>query len=234
MKSIRVLLALAAKKRMAVHQMDVKTAFLNADVDRDLYMSPPPNAPLPTDKQDYVWKLKKSLYGLKQASKLWGEHLASTLLSMGFVRSSADNCIWTRLRHGEYTYIGCYVDDLIITGTDTQQMNDVKSHFSTIYTMKDLGLMEWCLGMRFTQHPDGRISIDQSLAIQQLDSDGNIIRYKARLAARGDRQKEYIHYDDTYIIFGLLSVKYATFSLEANAYFTFFADIKEAKFVSPR
>jgi len=168
MKSIRVLLALAAKMKMPIHQMDVKTAFLNADMDRDLFMKPPPNFQLPPGKDDYVWKLKKSLYGLKQASRLWGDHLANTLSSLGFVRSSADNCIWTRQRNGHYTYIGCYVDDLLIMGTAQDQVDQVKASLSSTYTMKDLGLMKWCLGMRVTQSPNGDISLDQSLAIKDL------------------------------------------------------------------
>ena len=92
--SIRALLALAAQQDMEIHQMDVKTAFLNGDIDVDIYMKQPQGYVI-KGKEDYVCKLHKSLYGLKQAGRAWYQKIDNVLVhTLGFIRSQADHCVY--------------------------------------------------------------------------------------------------------------------------------------------
>ena len=87
--TIRTLLALAVQKDMIVHQMDVVTAFLNGELDEEIYMRQPEGYQV-SDKKNLVCRLKKSLYGLKQAPRCWNRALKEFMIQAGFVQSNAD------------------------------------------------------------------------------------------------------------------------------------------------
>ena len=92
--------------------MDVTTAFLNGDLDYEIFMAQPKGFVDPS-KPDHVCKLKKGLYGLKQASRCWNNTLTQYLTSEGFTKSSADECIYIKLKKdGSFVIFQIYVDDL--------------------------------------------------------------------------------------------------------------------------
>lgn len=91
--SIRTLLAYAVQKGLIVHQMDVLTAFLNGDLDEEIYMHQP-DGYLVTGKEHLVCKLRKSLYGLKQAPRCWNRAMKQYLAKADFVQSNADPCVF--------------------------------------------------------------------------------------------------------------------------------------------
>ena len=91
--TIRTLFALASSHNLIVYQMDVKTAFLNDDLEEEIYMVQPPGFVVP-GQEHKVCKLKKSLYGLKQAPKQWYEKFHKTILSFGFTAKRADTCVY--------------------------------------------------------------------------------------------------------------------------------------------
>ena len=93
-RAIRVLLSIAASKRMIIHQMDVDTAFLNAPLEETIYMLPPKG--LTGIPEGHVLELKKSLYGLKQSPRNFNKDLNTTLLDLGFARCTSDTCIYTK------------------------------------------------------------------------------------------------------------------------------------------
>jgi hypothetical protein len=95
--SIRTLLALANKHNLEIHQMDVKTAFLNGHIEHDIYMSQPDGF-VDQEHPEYVCKLKKSLYGLKQSARCWNQTLDSFLTKSGYRKSNVDNCIYVKRR----------------------------------------------------------------------------------------------------------------------------------------
>ena len=98
--TLRVLLLLACSLDLEIEQFDVVTAFLNADVDEDIYMYPPPGLTgTSTHGQRLVCKLKRSLYGIKQTPRSWQALLSSWLLSYGFCQSKADPSLYTLLRN---------------------------------------------------------------------------------------------------------------------------------------
>jgi len=114
--SIHVLLALAATHKLVIHQMDVKTAFLNGELEEEIYMTQPKGCVVPG--QEYkVRKLLKSLYGLKQAPKQWHEKLDNVLLCDGFSPNDDDKCVYYKSKNGECVIICLYVDDMLIFGT---------------------------------------------------------------------------------------------------------------------
>ena len=113
--SIRAILALAAREDLDIHQMDVKSAFLNGDLTEEIYMKCPPGF---DPKDGTVWKLNKSLYGLKQSSRQWYKRLLRELHDLGFTRSHHDHAIFFKREGDKYIICAVYVDDMLIAGND--------------------------------------------------------------------------------------------------------------------
>ena len=111
--TIRVLLSLAASYGLIVHQMDVKTAFLNGELEEEIYMEQPDGFVVKGEERK-VCKLLKSLYGLKQAPKQWHEKFDRTLTPAGFVINEADRCVYYHHGGGEDVILCLYVDDILI------------------------------------------------------------------------------------------------------------------------
>ncbi|KAH9722428.1 hypothetical protein KPL70_006731 [Citrus sinensis] len=142
--SIRVLFAIASLNNLYVHQMDVKTAFLNGDLDEEIYMEQPEGFVLPGNEKK-VCKLIKSLYGLKQAPKQWHEKFDSVILSHGFKHNNADKCVYFKYTNDFGVIICLYVDDLLIFGTNMQGVDDTKKYLTSQFKMKDLGEVDTIL-----------------------------------------------------------------------------------------
>jgi len=129
---------MAASYGLIVHQMDVKTAFLNGELEEEIYMDQPDGFVVKGEERK-VCKLLKSLYGLKQAPKQWHEKFDRTLTSVGFVVNEADKCVYYRHGGGEGVILCLYVDDILIFGTNMKVIHEVKSFLSKSFDMKDLG-----------------------------------------------------------------------------------------------
>lgn len=112
LESIRILLAYAAFNGFTLHQMDVKSAFLNGPLQEEVYVSQPPGFVDP-DHKDYVYKLHKALYGLKQAPHAWYDHFKKFLINDGFVRGLIDPTLFTKREKGDLILCQIYVDDII-------------------------------------------------------------------------------------------------------------------------
>ena len=121
--SIRLLFALTSIYNLCIHQMDVKTVFLNGDLNEEVYMEQPKGFVLPGNEHK-VCKLTKSLYGLKQAPKQWHEKIDSVILGYGFKHNGADKCIYSKFTETFGVIICLYVDDMIIIGTNIDGVND--------------------------------------------------------------------------------------------------------------
>ncbi|CAL1369869.1 unnamed protein product [Linum trigynum] len=163
---IRVLLALASIYNLHVHQMDVKTAFLNGELDEEVYMEQPEGFVLPGN-EGKVCKLQKSLYGLKQAPKQWHEKFDSVVLAHGFSHNSADKCIYSKCTK-EYMVIIClYVDDMLIIGTNMKGINETKEYLTSCFQMKDLGEVDTILGIEVKKHSGG-FALSQSHYVEKM------------------------------------------------------------------
>lgn len=109
MSTIRTLLAVGNQYKYHFVQLDVKTAFLQGDLKEDIYIYPPKGI---NCKTGYIFKLNKSLYGLKQSSKCWNSKINDFLLNLGFQRSDNDYCLYFK-KH-QMVYLLLYVDDIIL------------------------------------------------------------------------------------------------------------------------
>eukprot|EP00253_Pinus_taeda_P023432 PITA_23432 len=160
MNSIRLVLSLVASLKWDVHQMDVKSAFLHGDLHEEIYMEQPIGF-IQTDSS-LVCRLKKSLYGLKQAPRAWYAKMDSFLLESGLSRCYSDNTVYTK-KVGNSLIILVLVDDLILTGSDPNLINHVKSSLKKKFEMTDLGHLHYFLGLQVLQSKEG-ISLSQSNA----------------------------------------------------------------------
>ena len=174
--SIRVLFSLASIYDLYVHQMDVKTTFLNCDLVEEVYMEQPEGFVLPGNEKK-VCKLVKSLYGLKQAPKQWHEKFDNVILSHDFKHNGVDRCIYSKFTK-EYGVIIClYVDDLLIIGTNIQGINDTKKYLTSQFKMKDLGEVDTILGIKVKKH-NGGFALCQSRYIDKIISKFNHLGIK--------------------------------------------------------
>jgi hypothetical protein len=170
MVSIRVFLAVAVIRGWELHQMDVHNAFLHGDLDEEVYMSLPPG--FSGVSPGKVCRLRKSLYGLRQAPRNWFSKLASALKSFGFVQSYADYSLFSLERHGIVLHILVYVDDLIIAGNDSAAIATFKAYLSTCFHMKDLGALKYFLGLEIARGSDGLFISQRKYALDIISEAG--------------------------------------------------------------
>ena len=158
-ETVRVLLALAAQGGWEVHHMDVKSAFLNGDLTETVFVQQPPG--FIVGNGDKVLKLRKALYGLKQAPRAWNSKLDKELVALVFVRSKLEHAVYKRSNKNSFLIVGVYVDDLIISGPNADDITQFKQEMRKKFSMSDLGLLSYYLGMEVMQK-DGVITICQS------------------------------------------------------------------------
>ena len=144
--SLRLLFAISAQLGLIIHQMDVDTAFLHADITEEIYINPPDGMVLP-DNMD-CFRLKKALYGLKQSPREWYNIMNAFLLSIHFKRLYGESCLYYREDDDDNTIciISLYVDDILIAGNSLAIVQRVKNQLNANYDMKDLGVVAHILG----------------------------------------------------------------------------------------
>ena len=164
-ESIRTILAIAANLDLNVHHMDVTSAFLNGDLEDEIYMYQPEYFDVKND--NLVCKLNKSIYGLKQSPKCWNINLDNFLKKQGFSQSNADSCIYNKFDNNEIFIVAVYVDDLLLVCKSIDKINELKSCLNSSYKMKDLGKLEYFLGVNVCQQNE-KIFIHQSTYVELL------------------------------------------------------------------
>ena len=150
-ETVKVLLALAAHSGWEVHHMDVKSAFLNGDLWETVYVQQPPG--FIVGKGDKV-RLRKALYGLRQAPRAWNFKLDKELSALGFVRSKLDNTVYKRSSKDSLLIVIVYVDDLIILGPKIEDINRFKVEMKLKFNMSDLGLLSYYLGIEVNREKE--------------------------------------------------------------------------------
>jgi len=151
LSTIRMIVAIAAQYDANLHQLDVKTAYLNAPIDEDVYMKQPEGFVVRNEKNPVVplyCKLKKSLYGLKQAGRNWYFTLTDKLLQLGFTKSKHDACLFYKVNGDNFTYACVWVDDIIICSNDLLGGLNFKKDMEKWFTISDFGELNWFLGMK--------------------------------------------------------------------------------------
>ena len=149
--SIRILLALANAYNFEVHQMDVKTAFLNGTVNHDIYVSQPERF-IDPDHLNYVCKLKKGLHPLTQSARCWNQTLDNFLVTNGYRRSPAHEYIYVKTVKRDdgfisFVILAVYVNDIIPVSNDVKMTKGEKESLCKEFEMVDLGEIHFILGM---------------------------------------------------------------------------------------
>jgi hypothetical protein len=151
--SIRTIIAIAAKMKWKLHQMDVKTTFLNGVIEEEVYIEQPQGIEV-EDRKSHVCMLKKALYRLKQAPRSWYGRIDSFLTRLGFTKSKADSNLYFKVMNDEPIILLLYVDDLFLT-REEKLISECKKRLASEFEMKDLGLMHYFLGLEVWQSQRG-------------------------------------------------------------------------------
>ena len=147
LKSIRILLSIAAYMDWEVWQMDVKTAFLNGSLEETIYMEQPEGYVV-KGKEHMVWKLKKAIYGLKQASRSWNQCFDQTVQKFGFEKCPNESCVYKKVEKGNVVFLVLYVDDILLIGNNKKMLSSVRTWLSSQFEMKDMGDAGHILGIK--------------------------------------------------------------------------------------
>ena len=166
--SLRIILALVAHLDLELQQMDVKTSFLNGDLEEEVYMKQPEGFSS-REGEHLVCKLKKSIYGLKQASHQWYYKFHGVITSFGFIENPMDQCIYQKVSGSKTCFLVLYVDDILLATNDKGMMHGVKQFLSKNFDMKDMGEASYVIGIKI--HRDrsrGILGLSQETYINKV------------------------------------------------------------------
>ena len=147
LKSIRILLSIAASLDYEIWQIDVKTAFLNDNLDEEIYMSQPEGFIVQGQEQK-VYRLLKYLCGLKQTSRSWNIKFDETIKSYGFHESLDEACVYKLNRDKSVIFFFLYVDDILLMGDNVKLLTEIKNWLAIQFKMKDFGNTNYVLGIQ--------------------------------------------------------------------------------------
>jgi hypothetical protein len=174
-------MALVAHFNLELHQMDVKTAFLNGDLYEDIYMTQPEGF-IEEGSEHLVCKLKKSIYGLKQASRQWYLKFDSVMASHGFEENPLDECVYLKISGSKFIFLVLYVDDILLASSDLNLLHQTKDFLSRNFEMKDLGEASYVLGIEISRdRTRGLLGLSQRNYIDKI-----LKRFKMDKCASGD------------------------------------------------
>ena len=164
MQGIRMALAIAASEDWEVLQLDVQTAFLNAEVQEEMYVRTPPGYELldATTGRPKVMQLQKILYGLRRSPRNWCNTIDDSLRGMGFTATASDPCVHIVGSGDNLSILTMYVDDLLLLGGNTPLLKDIKSQLMSRFAMSHTGDVSMVLGMQIP-----RIREAKTLTISQ-------------------------------------------------------------------
>ena len=148
--TVRLVLAITVGYNWPLKQLDVSNAFLHGYLKEEVYMQQPPSY-VDAANPSYVCKLHKSLYGLKQAPRAWFERLTFHLIHLGFQASFTDSSLFIFQSKSTIIYLLLYVDDIIITGNNSQHVSSLIATHSSVFELKDLGDLNYFLGVQISR-----------------------------------------------------------------------------------
>ncbi|RVW80146.1 Retrovirus-related Pol polyprotein from transposon TNT 1-94 [Vitis vinifera] len=167
LNTVRVLLSLAANLDWSLHQLDVKNAFLNGDLEEEVYMDIPAGLET-TSNFNKVCRLRKSLYGLKQSPRAWFERFTKVVKGYGFVQCQSDHTLFMKhFPEGKLAIIIVYVDDIILTGDHEEKIDLLKKLLTKEFEIKDLRNLKYFLGMEIARSKKG-IAVSQRKYVLDL------------------------------------------------------------------
>ncbi|KAD6795877.1 hypothetical protein E3N88_06773 [Mikania micrantha] len=168
--TVRTLLAVATKRNWFIHQLDVNNAFLHGDLDEEVYMKIPHGFLKENDNR--VCRLRKSLYGLKQASHNWYQKFTNALLGLSFTTSKADHSLFLYRHKDVFIAVLIYVDDVIMAGNNLNKMQEVKDRLRDQFSIKDLGPLKYFLGIEVARTSRGLVLSQRKYTLDILEDSG--------------------------------------------------------------
>nr|GEW05847.1 retrotransposon protein, putative, Ty1-copia subclass [Tanacetum cinerariifolium] len=167
-RAIRILIAIAAYYDYEIWQMDVKTAFLNGYLNEEVYMEQPESF-VNLKYSNRVCKLKRSIYGLKQASRQWNKRFDDEIKRFGFTQNRDEPCVYLKASGSNITFLILYVDDILIMRNSIPMLQSVKTYRGKCFAMKDLGEAAYILGIKIYRDRSKRlIGLCQSAYIKKI------------------------------------------------------------------
>ncbi|KAD3337122.1 hypothetical protein E3N88_32642 [Mikania micrantha] len=148
--------------------MDVKTAFLNGDLYEDVFMKQPEGF-MPEGQEHLVCKLKKSIYGLKQASRQWYLKFDEVMKKHGFLKNQVDQCTYLKMSGSNFTILVLYVDDILLASNSLDMLHESKRLLSHNFDMKDLGEASYVIGIEIHRdRVNGLLGLSQKAYIDRV------------------------------------------------------------------
>lgn len=144
--TICIVLGVAVTKAWPIRQLDINNAFFQGTLDEEVYVAQPLEF-FDKDRPGYVCHLKKILYVLKQTLRAWHQELKAFILSLGFVNSHADAFLFIYINGGDCVYVLIYVNDIIVTGSNTMLIDKFFMALADRFSLKDLGELSYFLGI---------------------------------------------------------------------------------------
>ncbi|GJZ57137.1 retrotransposon protein, putative, ty1-copia subclass, partial [Tanacetum coccineum] len=179
-RAIRILISIVAFYDYEIWKMDVKTAFLNGYLDKDIYMVQPEGFVDPNHPRK-VCKLQRSIYGLKQALRSWNQRFNYEIKRFSFDQNLNEPCVYQKASGSNVTFLILYVDDIIIMGNHIPSLQSVKDYLGKCFAMKDLGEAAFILGIKIYRDRSKRlIGLGQNAYMDKI-----LKRYKMDNSKRG-------------------------------------------------
>jgi Reverse transcriptase (RNA-dependent DNA polymerase) len=171
MSTVRALVSLAANEGWKLHQLDVNNVFLDGDLLEEVYMEIPPG--FGTNQTiGKVCKLKKSLYGLKQSPRAWFDRFRKAMVGTRYQQINVDHTVFFKRDEGHITILAVYVDDMIITGNDEDEIARLKVRPGNEFEVKDLGHLRYFFGIEVARGPKGIVLSQRKYVVDLLKEMG--------------------------------------------------------------
>jgi hypothetical protein len=163
--ALRLILSLAASENLTIYQLDIDQAFLLGALDEVVYAYPPAGC----EDQGKIWMLKRAVYGLRQAPKIFNDFLNAVLLELGYQRMLSDECVYKLQKDGCIALVGLHVDDLAIAVSHHHLYDELKAGLRRVMDIKDLGRIQICLGLHIQQDDTtGCVTVTQEQFIDEI------------------------------------------------------------------
>ncbi|XP_075076649.1 uncharacterized protein LOC142163277 [Nicotiana tabacum] len=168
--TVRTVVVAAALKGWLIFQMDVHNAFLNGDLEEEVDMSLPQG--FSSQREHKVYRLLKSLCGLKQASREWNLKLTQALKESSFTQSKHDYSLFTKTDKYKIVLVLVYVDDLLVIGNDLEEIQNAKAALHQKFKLKDLGELRYFLGIEFARSKEGILMSQRKYTLEMISDVG--------------------------------------------------------------
>ncbi|TYJ99758.1 gag/pol protein [Cucumis melo var. makuwa] len=175
-----ILLSIATFYDYEIWQMDVKTPFLNGNLEESIFMSQPEGF-ITQGQEQKVCKLNRSIYGLKQASRSWNIRFDTTIKSYDFDQNVNEPCVYKKINKGKVAFLVLYVDDFLFIGNDVGYLTDIKNWLAVQFQMKDLGEAQYVLGIQIIRDRKNKMLVlSQATYIDKM-----LVRYLMQNSKKG-------------------------------------------------